>query len=160
MQGSSWLFDNQLLLLNEVNGDEQISEVSFNKSPCWIRIYDVLFPRLNAIVAKEIGECIGGLLEYDDSDPLGLDQASPMQRGKNLRIESKKEKSLLYKLQTSKENTMKGYEDPETIKLGPPSSANKSMFHKMMEHDGGSIVDNNVDGLSKEQEKVLLLEIN
>lgn len=74
LQGSPWFFDNQLLLLKEIKGDEQISEVCFNNSPCWIRVYDVPFAKRNKMLANEIGECMGGLIEYDDSDPLGLDQ--------------------------------------------------------------------------------------
>ncbi|KAL2941778.1 hypothetical protein RDABS01_030128 [Bienertia sinuspersici] len=72
--GCPWFFDNQLLLLKEISGDDQISEVYFKSTPCWIRIYDVPFAKRNSRMAEEIGKCMGGLLEYDASDPLGLEQ--------------------------------------------------------------------------------------
>ncbi|KAL2935792.1 Gag polyprotein [Bienertia sinuspersici] len=50
VQGRPWFFDNQLLLLKETKGDDQISEI-----------------------AMSIGESMGGFMEYDDSDPLGLE---------------------------------------------------------------------------------------
>ncbi|KAL2944631.1 hypothetical protein RDABS01_032978 [Bienertia sinuspersici] len=71
--GCPWFFDNQLLLLKEISGDDQISEVYFKSTPCWIRIYDVPFAKRNYRMAEEIGKCMGGLLEYDASDPLGLE---------------------------------------------------------------------------------------
>ncbi|KAL2942098.1 hypothetical protein RDABS01_030448 [Bienertia sinuspersici] len=48
--GMPWFFDNQLLLLKEVKGDEQLSKY-----------------------AMFIGENMGGFLEMDDSNRLGLD---------------------------------------------------------------------------------------
>ncbi|KAL2931371.1 Outer membrane protein assembly factor BamC [Bienertia sinuspersici] len=45
--GMLWFFDNQLLLLKEVQGDEQLSEVQFTHTPTWIRVYDLPFCRRN-----------------------------------------------------------------------------------------------------------------
>uniref|UniRef100_A0A803LYW0 DUF4283 domain-containing protein n=1 Tax=Chenopodium quinoa TaxID=63459 RepID=A0A803LYW0_CHEQI len=70
----SWAFDNQILLLQELNGDEQPSEVSFQYSPFWIRLLDVPFSRRTMSFAKEIGDSFGCFLEFDDSDSLGWEK--------------------------------------------------------------------------------------
>lgn len=74
LEGSPWFFDKKILLLKEVHGDEQPSEVVFTSSPFWIRIKDVPFNRRNIEVAYGIGEIMGGFLEYDDADPLGWEE--------------------------------------------------------------------------------------
>lgn len=66
----SRFFENQLLILRDINGDEQPSEVSFIHSQFWIRVYDVSFGKGNASFATDVEEILGGV-EYDDSDPLG-----------------------------------------------------------------------------------------
>ncbi|KAL2899415.1 hypothetical protein RDABS01_024497 [Bienertia sinuspersici] len=71
--GMPWFFDNQLLLLKEVRGDEQLSEITFYQSPVWVRVYDLPFVKRNAQFARCIGENMGGFVDFDDSDPLGLD---------------------------------------------------------------------------------------
>lgn len=73
IRGRPWFFDNQLLILLEIDGKEQVSEVSFNKSPCWIRVYDLPFVKRSVAFAKSVGDSMGGFLELDESDPLGLD---------------------------------------------------------------------------------------
>ncbi|KAL2932687.1 hypothetical protein RDABS01_015806 [Bienertia sinuspersici] len=54
INGMPWFFDNQLLLLREVRGDEQL-------------------PERNANFARCIGEKMGGFVVVDESDPIGLD---------------------------------------------------------------------------------------
>lgn len=63
-----------MLVLKEINGDEQLSEVVFTHTPFWIQLTDVPFNRRNSAVAYDVGECIGGFLEFYDSDPLGWDE--------------------------------------------------------------------------------------
>ncbi|KAL2942411.1 Zinc finger CCHC domain-containing protein 13 [Bienertia sinuspersici] len=50
VQGCPWFFDNQLLLLKEVKDEEQIAEI---RGDC---------------------TCMGGLIEYDDIDPLSFER--------------------------------------------------------------------------------------
>lgn len=71
MGGRPWTFDGQVLLMKEISGDEQPSEVVFSKSPFWVRLLDVPFGRRNPSFAYDIGEDLGGFIEFDDSDPLG-----------------------------------------------------------------------------------------
>ncbi|KAL2941944.1 hypothetical protein RDABS01_030294 [Bienertia sinuspersici] len=73
LQGRPWFFDNQLLVLKEITGEEQISEITLNSTPCWFRVYDMPFAKRSATFARDIGECMGEFLEFDDTDPLGLD---------------------------------------------------------------------------------------
>lgn len=47
---------------------------AFTHSPFWIRLYDVPFGRCNASFAFDIGESLGGFLEYDDADALGWEE--------------------------------------------------------------------------------------
>ncbi|KAL2904606.1 Gag polyprotein [Bienertia sinuspersici] len=73
INGMPWFFDNQLLLLKEVRGDEQLSKVIFRQTSVWVRVYDLPFVKRNANFASCIGENMGGFVEVDESDPLGLD---------------------------------------------------------------------------------------
>ncbi|KAL2920989.1 hypothetical protein RDABS01_012480 [Bienertia sinuspersici] len=203
VQRCPWFFDNQLLLMKEVKGEEQIAEIRFEKSPCWIRVYDVPFAKRNKRVAMEIGKFMGGLIEYDDKDPLSLKRymrmkvlvdvrkplrrglevatgvnatkwvdikyerlgdfcyfcgrlghiyrdcsfytgeenngkgtvyrygpwlrASPLKRSRNFGVDNEKEKRVLNKLTNMKVQSTSRYEDPNAIKLGPPSMARKSL---------------------------------
>ncbi|KAL2905711.1 hypothetical protein RDABS01_004421 [Bienertia sinuspersici] len=91
IQGAPWFFDNQLLLIMDINGDDQLSDIEFKSTPCWVRIYDMPFAWRNDASPKEVGECMGGFIEFDNSDPLGLDNfmrlkvlidiAKPLRRG-------------------------------------------------------------------------------
>lgn len=71
MEGSPWFFGKKLVVLKEIKGDEQPSEVVFTNTPFWVQLEDVPFNRRNMSVAYEVGEYMGGFLKYDDSDPLG-----------------------------------------------------------------------------------------
>ncbi|KAL2929579.1 DNA topoisomerase 1 [Bienertia sinuspersici] len=59
IQGAPWFFDNQLLLIKDINGDDQLSDIEFKSTPCWVRIYDMPFALRNDATAKEVGECMG-----------------------------------------------------------------------------------------------------
>ncbi|KAL2929016.1 Nuclease SbcCD subunit D [Bienertia sinuspersici] len=41
VNGCLWFFDNQLLMLKEINGEEQLSNINVFTTPYWIRVYDV-----------------------------------------------------------------------------------------------------------------------
>lgn len=63
-----------MLLLKQINGEEQPSEVIFKKTPFWIRLCDVPFGKRNVSFAHEIGERLGGFIEFNNSDPLGWEE--------------------------------------------------------------------------------------
>uniref|UniRef100_A0A803LK12 CCHC-type domain-containing protein n=1 Tax=Chenopodium quinoa TaxID=63459 RepID=A0A803LK12_CHEQI len=91
LDGRPWTFDKQILLLKAMEGDEQPSEVVFENCPFWVRVLDVQFGRRNEAFAREVGDAMGGFLEYDEEDPLGwnefmrikvmLDITKPLRRG-------------------------------------------------------------------------------
>ncbi|XP_021725131.1 uncharacterized protein LOC110692445 [Chenopodium quinoa] len=72
VDGMPWFFDDKLLLLGEINGNEQPSEITINRNPMWVRLIDVPFNKRSHGVLKEIGDSLGGFLELDKSDPLSL----------------------------------------------------------------------------------------
>ncbi|KAF1856771.1 hypothetical protein Lal_00042250, partial [Lupinus albus] len=61
-QNEPWSFDKQVLILKEVQGDEQPSNISFFYVPLLVRAYD---PLLNG---RNSGNKIGAFLEMDNSD--------------------------------------------------------------------------------------------
>lgn len=71
LDGSPWFFDQKLVVLNEIKGDEQPSEVRFTTTLFWIQLEDVPFNRRNATLAYDVGEYMGGYFDYDESEPLG-----------------------------------------------------------------------------------------
>uniref|UniRef100_A0A803L3E1 DUF4283 domain-containing protein n=1 Tax=Chenopodium quinoa TaxID=63459 RepID=A0A803L3E1_CHEQI len=71
MEGRPWFFYDKILILKEMCGDEQPSEVQFTHPPMWIRLRDVPFNKCSTAIMKEIGEFQGGFLDFDDSDPIG-----------------------------------------------------------------------------------------
>uniref|UniRef100_A0A803MQQ5 DUF4283 domain-containing protein n=1 Tax=Chenopodium quinoa TaxID=63459 RepID=A0A803MQQ5_CHEQI len=91
VERSPWFFDDKLLVLKDITGDEQPSTIEFTHTPMWIRLIDVPFNKRNAKVMKEIGDYIGGFVVFDDSGPLGwgefmrikvnIDLAKPLHRG-------------------------------------------------------------------------------
>uniref|UniRef100_A0A803KRS5 DUF4283 domain-containing protein n=1 Tax=Chenopodium quinoa TaxID=63459 RepID=A0A803KRS5_CHEQI len=91
LDGCPWFFDGKLLVLKEVNGEEQPSEVTFNHTPLWIRLLDVPFSKRNRKTLTEIGDFLGTFLETDDTEPLGwgefmrvkvmIDIEKPLRRG-------------------------------------------------------------------------------
>lgn len=62
MDGCPWSFDNKMLLLKEITGDEQPSKVTFTKCQFRIRLSGVPFSLRNAAFAHVVGECLGGVL--------------------------------------------------------------------------------------------------
>ncbi|XP_021738182.1 uncharacterized protein LOC110704671 [Chenopodium quinoa] len=74
LDGRTWTFDKQILLLKSMDGDEQPSEIVIEKCPFWVRVLDVPFGRRNEAFAREVGEAVGGFLEFDEEDPQGWDE--------------------------------------------------------------------------------------
>lgn len=74
VEGIPWTFDNNLLLLKEFEENVRPSEISFDESPMWIKIYDTPIGKRNRKTAKILGNHIGKYLDYDDSDELNLNR--------------------------------------------------------------------------------------
>uniref|UniRef100_A0A803MW97 DUF4283 domain-containing protein n=1 Tax=Chenopodium quinoa TaxID=63459 RepID=A0A803MW97_CHEQI len=58
MEGRPWFFDGKLLLLGDIQGGEQPSEIEFFSSPMWIRLFDVPFNRRCASFMFDLGESL------------------------------------------------------------------------------------------------------
>lgn len=69
--GCLWSFDSKILLLKEIKGEDQPSDVTFSHSPFWIQLEDVPFRKRNLSFAYDLVEKIGSFLDFDNSDPLG-----------------------------------------------------------------------------------------
>ena len=72
LTGRPWCFDQQLLLPNEVTGDEQPADVSLAYSPFWVRIHNLPFCRSSEDV-KTIASSMGTVMEIEN-DELGLEK--------------------------------------------------------------------------------------
>ncbi|XP_021719181.1 uncharacterized protein LOC110686878 [Chenopodium quinoa] len=71
LNGRLWCFDNMLVILKEIDGNEQPEEVVLTKSPFWVRIKNLPFNcRFDAHVRKLI-EGIGEVMEIEEDD-LGI----------------------------------------------------------------------------------------
>ncbi|KAJ4827776.1 hypothetical protein Tsubulata_011658 [Turnera subulata] len=62
MTAGPWFFERQLVLLQELTGDEQLSQIHLYKAPFWVRIYDVPWKartEQNVLpICKKVGECV------------------------------------------------------------------------------------------------------
>lgn len=52
MEGRPWCFDNTLLFLDEILGDEQPSKVTLIFSPFWVRIDDLPLTAVQMRISK------------------------------------------------------------------------------------------------------------
>ncbi|XP_048504264.1 uncharacterized protein LOC125499468 [Beta vulgaris subsp. vulgaris] len=73
LAGRPWSFDQKLLVLNEIVGDEQPSQVVLDSSPFWVRLYNLPFNCRAAEEVKAIASCLGEVLEVD-LDDFGLER--------------------------------------------------------------------------------------
>lgn len=74
-KGRPWTFDFNLVMLQELKGDESPSDVQFRFTPMWINVYDASLAKRNFNMAKAIGDHIGEFMEFDESDELALNRA-------------------------------------------------------------------------------------
>uniref|UniRef100_A0A803N409 DUF4283 domain-containing protein n=1 Tax=Chenopodium quinoa TaxID=63459 RepID=A0A803N409_CHEQI len=70
IDGMPWFFDGKLMLLGEINGDEQPSDVDISRTPMWVRLFDVPFNKRTPGVMREVGDVLGGFIDFDEYDPL------------------------------------------------------------------------------------------
>ncbi|XP_048502861.1 uncharacterized protein LOC125498653 [Beta vulgaris subsp. vulgaris] len=73
LMGRSWSFDQKLLVLDEIKGDEQPSQVRLDDSPFWVRIYNLPFNCRSESEVKAIALYLGTVLEVD-LDEFGLNR--------------------------------------------------------------------------------------
>lgn len=72
MEGRPWCFENQLLLLNEITGDDESADVTLTHSPFWIRLKNLPFNYRSTQIYRAIASKIGYVMATED-DELNLD---------------------------------------------------------------------------------------
>ena len=73
MAGRPWCFDQKLLVIDTIQGDEQPSQVNLDTSPFWTRIYNLPFNCRTEAEVKAIASCLGPVIEVDVDD-FGLER--------------------------------------------------------------------------------------
>lgn len=69
--GCPWCFDQHLLILNEISGDEHPVQVRLNFSPFWIRILNLPFNCRSNEDIQAIASALGKVMDIEN-DVLGL----------------------------------------------------------------------------------------
>ncbi|XP_050217876.1 uncharacterized protein LOC126668737 [Mercurialis annua] len=105
LREAPWHYDRQLVILSEVQGDEQLSEVKLNESPFWIRLCNVPLNCRDSESITRIAERVGKVLEIREEDVavwgkhirvrVLVDVNVPLKRGTFIR-NSKGEKVWVY----------------------------------------------------------------
>lgn len=68
MEGRPWCFENQLLILNEFNGEDPPADVPITHSPFWIRLKNLLFNYRSSAICRAIASKIEYVMELEDDD--------------------------------------------------------------------------------------------
>ncbi|KAL2926609.1 hypothetical protein RDABS01_000041 [Bienertia sinuspersici] len=68
MMGRPWCFDQHLLVLQEISGNEQPDDVILSHSSFWARIYNLPFNCRDDEVIKAIASKIGDIMEIEKDD--------------------------------------------------------------------------------------------
>ena len=100
MEGRSWSFDKQIVVLNEFDGSTKPSQMEFMHSTFWIQAHDMPLLCMNKSVGTKIGELLRQLKDVDvagDSTGWGsclrlrvtLDLRKPLDHGRALNIAGK-----------------------------------------------------------------------
>lgn len=66
MEGRPWTFDQHLIVLNEIEGGVQPSEIALNHSPFWVRFYNIPLDCRSANHIRAIGSSLGEVVEVDN----------------------------------------------------------------------------------------------
>ena len=106
LAGRPWCFDQKLLLLEEVRGNEQPSQVVIDSSPFWVRIYNMPFNCRSKTEVSAIASSLGPVLDIDIDD-LGLEKFcrvkvllnvyKPLRRKQKIRRKDGEVSSIEYK---------------------------------------------------------------
>lgn len=75
MAGRPWTFDNHLVLLEEIEGSVQPSEISLYRCPFWLRLYNLPMDSRAEGVVRTIGGSIGDVIEVE-SDGIAWDKSA------------------------------------------------------------------------------------
>lgn len=67
-----WHFNKHILVLTQVSSEIQPSTLKFDKTSCWIRLYDVPIRGRNNACLNQIGTRFGEVLEVDETTTTGV----------------------------------------------------------------------------------------
>ena len=95
---SLWSFDKRLVLLKRFTSDVSPENVNFQRSPFWIKVFNIPIKSMNAIVGNYIANEIGIPLLVDDPKSglawgtflrirVDVNITKPLMRGKMIQIE-------------------------------------------------------------------------
>jgi hypothetical protein len=65
MRGGPWIFNQNAMLVKELNDAAQPSEIVLNSVPVWVRIYDVPWGKQTEVWGRRYGDGLGKALEVD-----------------------------------------------------------------------------------------------
>lgn len=97
--GRPWSFENRLLVLQEIEKEEQSSEMVLNLSPFWIRLYNLPFGYRSDDRIRVIAKMLGQLMEIEDDfldiNPFRrvrilIDVTKPLKRFQMIRVKGNK----------------------------------------------------------------------
>ncbi|KAJ4844333.1 hypothetical protein Tsubulata_030448 [Turnera subulata] len=107
LEQEPWNFHNQIVLLREVKGFEQPSELSVFHVPIWARTYDVPLNYIREHFIEQLGNKMGSFLQLDPDRGLGQgkfiqfrvvkDVRTPILRGSTVTLKDGKEAWIYYK---------------------------------------------------------------
>ncbi|KAF7013057.1 hypothetical protein CFC21_027184 [Triticum aestivum] len=63
VEDGPWMFDNDLLVVEEFDPYKRLEEYEFNNTPIWVRVYNLPLGMMNAESAKDIVNIIGQFIE-------------------------------------------------------------------------------------------------
>lgn len=91
-----WQFNKHLLVLKQLSSEIQPSLLSFDKSPCWIRLYDVPIRGRTTPCLTQIGTRFGEVIEMDNTTTtwvarsirmkIMLSLSTPLKRGTKIKM--------------------------------------------------------------------------
>jgi hypothetical protein len=100
MEGRPWLFDGNLVSLNDFDGLTPPNQMNFDKASFWVRMYNLPLACMGRDIGVKIGSSVGVVKEVDlVDDDIGwgeylrvrilLDLKKPLARGRLLHLQSK-----------------------------------------------------------------------
>lgn len=97
LAGRPWNFENRLIVIQELDKEQQPSEMALNHSPFWVRLYNIPFGYKSddrvKTMAKAIGEVIEIEEDYLDNNPYRrirvlIDVTKPLKRFQLIKLKS------------------------------------------------------------------------
>ncbi|KAE8793691.1 lrr receptor-like serine threonine-protein kinase fls2 [Hordeum vulgare] len=65
LDNGPWMFDKDLVVVEEFDPSKRIEDYAFNNIPIWVRVFNLPLGMMNLVSAEEIGNIIGQFVEPD-----------------------------------------------------------------------------------------------